>query len=120
MLAVFVIGLNWTRNLAAHRYRNTGDEMSYMGQLTDSINITGRPFVTELLFPLGLRFHALHHLFPGIPYHSLSKAHRRLMALLPADSPYKRTVYPSFLAVVRQLVRDARSSTEPAREPAAA
>ena len=119
VLAVFIIGLNWIRNLAAHRYRNTGDEMSYMDQLADSINITGRPLVTELLFPLGLRFHALHHLFPGIPYHSLSKAHRRLMALLPSDAPYRRTVYPSFLSVMRQLVRDARASTLEAREPAA-
>lgn len=119
VLAVFVIGLNWTRNLAAHRYRNRGDEMSYMQQLTDSINIKGHPLLTELLFPLGLRYHALHHLFPGIPYHSMGRAHARLMAFLPADSAYAKTVYPSFLFVLRQLVRDARAASSAHRRAAA-
>jgi len=107
LLACVSLGLNYVRNLAAHRYRNEGEPMTYTGQLLDSINITGRPIVTELLFPVGLRYHALHHLFPTLPYHNLGVAHERLMRELPADSPYRQTVYPCFLSVVRQLLRDA-------------
>jgi fatty acid desaturase len=107
-LAAVSIGLNYVRNLAAHRYRNEGAPMTYTDQLLDSINITGRPFWTELLFPLGLRYHALHHIFPTLPYHNLGRAHRRLMAQLPADSPYRRTVFRDFRSVVLQLWSDAR------------
>jgi fatty acid desaturase len=110
ILACVSLGLNYVRNIAAHRYRNEGETMTYTEQLLDSINITGHPLLTELLFPVGLRYHALHHIFPSLPYHNLGRAHRRLMAELPADSPYRRTVYPSFAAVVRQLCRDARES----------
>jgi len=109
-LGVYVIGLNYVRNMVAHHYRNLGDEMSYADQLDDSINITGHPFWTELIFPLNLRYHALHHLFPGIPYHHLGKAHRKLMATLPPDSPYHRTVYPSFRAALRELWSDMRQA----------
>jgi hypothetical protein len=45
-----------------------------------------------------------------LPYHNLGRAHRRLLATLPADSPYRRTVYPSFASVVSQLWRDARAA----------
>jgi fatty acid desaturase len=107
-LASCSIGLNYVRNLAAHRYRNEGKPMTYNEQLLDSINIAGHPLWTELLFPVGLRYHALHHILPTLPYHNLGRAHRRLMAKLPVDSPYRRTVYPSFAAVVGQLWRDAQ------------
>jgi fatty acid desaturase len=110
LLASVSLGLNYVRNIAAHRYRNEGERMTYTEQLLDSINITGHPLWTELLFPVGLRYHALHHMVPSLPYHNLGRAHRRLMAELPADSPYRRTVYPSFGAVVRQLWSDAREA----------
>jgi len=105
-LALITLGLNYVRNMAAHHYRNTGGEMSYLEQLEDSVNITGHPLLTELFFPLGLRYHALHHLFPALPYHNLGTAHRRLMAQLPADSPYRQTVYPSYWSVIRELRSD--------------
>jgi fatty acid desaturase len=108
LLACASLGLNYVRNLAAHRYRNDGEPMSYTEQLLDSVNLIGHPLWTELLFPVGLRYHALHHMFPTVPYHNLGRAHRRLMAELPADSPYRRTVYRSFASVVRQLWNDAR------------
>ena len=78
--------------------------MSYLEQLEDSVNITGHPLLTELFFPLGLRYHALHHLFPALPYHNLGTAHRRLMAQLPADSLYHQTVYPSYWSVHARIV----------------
>jgi fatty acid desaturase len=57
--------------------------------------------------PVGLRFHALHHLFPSLPYHNLAAAHARLMAALPADSPYRRTVSSGLWTTIRQLWREA-------------
>jgi len=109
LLAVFTIALNWLRNLAGHRFRNDGRELDYFGQLVDSISVIGNPLWTELLFPLGLRYHALHHLFPAIPYHNLGRAHRRLMQALPADSPYRQTIYPGLWPVLVDLWRNARS-----------
>lgn len=107
VLGMYAAGLNWTRNLVAHRYTNTGGQMSYAEQLSDSINIPGHPVLTELLFPIGLRYHALHHLFPALPYHALGTAHRRLMAQLPADSPYRATVRAGFLPALSDLLRSA-------------
>lgn len=112
VFAVMVLGLNYVRNLVAHHYRNPGQPISHFDQLVDSVNITGMPIVTELFFPLSLRYHALHHLLPSMPYHNLAKAHRRLMAELPAESPYRDTVYPGYWAVVRELVRDARRAQQ--------
>lgn len=109
LLATYTIGLNWVRNLAAHRYRNDGSEMTHVEQLLDSINLPGHPWLTGLFFPVGLRFHALHHLFPAIPYHALGEAHQRLMTSLPSNSPYRQTVYRGFWAVVHQLWQDARA-----------
>jgi fatty acid desaturase len=107
VLGVYAAGLNWIRNLVAHRYSNTGGQMSYVGQLADSINISGHPVLTELLFPVGLRYHALHHLFPALPYHALGTAHRRLMAELPADSPYRATLRAGFLPALGELLQSA-------------
>jgi fatty acid desaturase len=103
LLAVFTMLLNYNRNLVAHRYQNTGEQLSHAEQLADSVTITGHPLLTELFFPLGLRYHALHHLFPGIPYHNLGIAHRRLMAKLPADAAYRETVFPSYWAATSVL-----------------
>jgi fatty acid desaturase len=55
--------------------------------------------------PVGLRFHALHHLLPGVPYHHLLEAHRRLVAALGADSPYHRANYAGLPGLVGRLVR---------------
>jgi len=108
-------GLNWVRTLAAHGYRNSGSTMTFIEQIEDSITVPGHPLLTELLFPVGLRYHALHHLLPSLPYHSLGIAHRRLMAQLPADSPYRGTIRGSFLEVAREVWRSA--SLPPTRPP---
>lgn len=108
VLGMFAAGLNWVRTLVAHGYRGTGSRMTFVQQIEDSITIPGRPLLTELLFPVGLRYHALHHLFPTLPYHALGVAHRRLMTRLPADAPYRRTVRRSFLQAAHQLWRSAR------------
>lgn len=114
VLAIAAAGLNWARTVAAHGYTNTGDSMSFVQQLEDSITVIGHPWLTALLFPVGLRYHCLHHMFPALPYHSMGIAHRRLMAELPADSPYRTSVRRGLLHAVRELWRTARASSRQA------
>jgi hypothetical protein len=99
VLGMVASGLNWIRTLAAHGYRNTGGAMSYLEQIEDSNTVIGPPWLTELLFPVGLRYHCLHH--------SLGTAHQRLMTQLPADSPYRSTMRRGFLQAMAVLWRSA-------------
>ena len=108
LLLAFTLGLNWVRNLAAHRYANEGGPMSHAQQVADSINITGRSWFSVCMFPVGLRYHALHHMFPALPYHNMGEAHRRLMQSLPPDAPYRATNRESFFGAVRELWQAAR------------
>lgn len=107
LLHAWTLGLNWVRNLAAHSYANRGDTMSHLAQLEDSVNITGQTWLTVWLFPVGLRYHALHHLFPGLPYHNMGQAHRRLMTHFGPQSPYARACHDNYFRVVAQLLRSA-------------
>ena len=109
-LVAGALGLNWIRNLAAHRYGNGGERMSHLEQMEDSINITGQTWLTALMFPVGLRYHALHHLFPSLPYHNLGKAHRRLTRVLPPDAPYHATGRESFFQALGDLLRGAMAT----------
>ena len=113
--SVCVILLNAIRTIGAHRYyydcRAEQDRpMSFTEQLVDSINYPERPFLTTLWAPVGLQFHALHHLFPSLPYHATRRVHARLMAGLPADSPYRRTNSRSLLHAMGDLWTRARAS----------
>lgn len=117
VLMAYTLALNWVRNLAAHRYDNGGETMSLESQVAESINITGQTWLTALLFPVGLRYHATHHMFPGLPYHALGEAHRRLMAQLPGDSPYHKTARSTFWSAAYELWRRARAG-DPAGAPA--
>ncbi|HET6879324.1 MAG TPA: fatty acid desaturase [Pirellulales bacterium] len=107
LTAVVILMLNNIRTLGAHRFRHRGEPLTFVDQLLDSVNYPRRPLLGELWAPVGLRFHALHHLFPSMPYHSLPEAHRRLMAQLPSDSPYRQTESPSLTASIRELWRNA-------------
>ncbi len=112
-----ILALNAVRTLAAHRFRNDGDEMTFVDQLLDSWNFPEHPVSGELWAPVGLRFHALHHLFPSLPYHNLGIAHRRLMAELPANSPYRLTNSPSLPAAMLALWREIRTRHEHSSPP---
>lgn len=114
VLACFGILLNWVRNLAGHTFTNNGEAISHVAQFEDSITVDGNPILCGLMFPLGLRYHALHHLFPAMPYHELGKAHRKLMTQLsPAShAAYMRTVSPSMGNVLVRLWNASRASTD--------
>lgn len=116
-LAIWTIGLNWVRTLAAHRFMNEGTRMTYEEQVEDSLTIGGHSLLSYLLFPIGLRYHALHHLFPLMPYHSMGEAHRRLMNGLPEDSVYRKTIVPGLVAVLRDLLRNASLAGKAGRNP---
>jgi fatty acid desaturase len=104
-VAAGVLIVNQVRTLAAHRYENAGEPVDSQGQLLDSINLTGWSPLTALLAPVGLRYHALHHFLPSLPYHSLGFVHRKLLAELPKDAPYRQTVQASVLAPLQKLWR---------------
>jgi hypothetical protein len=99
-----ILILNHARTLAAHRYENDGERLDWMGQLVDSVNLPGAPLLTVLAAPVGLRYHGLHHMMPGLPYHSLGRVHRTLLAELPEDSPYRSTETPGVIATLGQLL----------------
>jgi len=113
LYAVFlvVVSVNYLRALGSHCYRNEGSSMSYVEQLLDSTTIPGHPLWTELWAPLGMRYHALHHLVPSLPYHAMGRAHRRLIRQLPPDSPYHATLRRSLLSAILQVYHEARAGS---------
>jgi fatty acid desaturase len=115
LTGVVVMLMNSIRTLGAHRFTSDGREMTFLEQLVDSVNYPRNPLLTGLWAPVGLRFHALHHLFPSLPYHNLAEAHRRLMAELPADSIYRLTTGDSLIGSLRQLLQAARQNRAAAR-----
>ncbi|MBX7166014.1 MAG: fatty acid desaturase [Pirellulales bacterium] len=108
LVAVGIILLNAVRTLAAHRYLLDGKtQVTFVEQLLDSLNFPRWPAVNVLWAPVGLRFHALHHLFPSMPYHALGTANARLLEQLPADSPYRRTQSESLWGSLKELCQTA-------------
>ena len=94
--------LNQTRTLVAHLWENDGEQLSLTDQYRDSTNVPAA-FPGVLWAPVGLRFHALHHLLPRLPYHSLPEAHRRLSAALPETSAYPQANYGSLSTLLKRL-----------------
>jgi fatty acid desaturase len=62
-------------------------------QYLDSTNVPDG-FLPYLWAPVGLRYHALHHLLPSLPYHSLGEAHRRISGALGRIRPMKARITP--------------------------
>jgi fatty acid desaturase len=84
--------------------------MDLPDHIRDSCNYTSRDPLTLLFFPFSIRYHALHHLFPSLPYHNLAGAHEYLAQNLPADSPYLTLDQPGWWHVARRTLAGARSA----------
>jgi len=76
--------------------------MTMSAHIVDSCNYSKNDFFTWLFFPFTIRFHALHHLFPTIPYHNLEAAHIYLTENLPADSVYHTLDRPGWWHTAKQ------------------
>jgi len=98
--------INMVRTMAAHHYENDGEPIGVLAQLLDTVNVPPPALLPMLWAPVGLRYHGLHHLLPNLPYHSLGAAHRRLLAELPADSPYRATINRRISEVLARLFRN--------------
>lgn len=106
---LLITAVNHLRALGAHRYRRNFEPSTYLEQLLDSNTFPRWPLWAGIWAPLGMRYHALHHLVPSLPYHNMAEAHHRLMASLPSDSPYHQTIHPGLCSALLALYRDARS-----------
>ena len=97
--------LNQIRTLVAHLWENDGDAMTVTGQYLDSVNVPPPAMLAPLWAPVGLRYHATHHLLPSVPYHSLGEAHRRITAHLGVGSTYERSSYTGFMPLLGKIAR---------------
>lgn len=104
VIAVIAV-INQLRTLVAHLWESDGEAMSVTAQFLDSVNVPPPGRIAELWAPVGLRYHALHHLMPSMPYHSLPEAHRRLVRELGIDSRYHEANHPGMFALVARIAR---------------
>lgn len=105
LLGIGALGLNQLRLLTDHHLNSEGHPLDWESHILDSCNYTGRDPMTWLLFPFSIRYHALHHLFPTLPYHNLAAAHCHLLKHLPQASPYRALDQVSWWNVASQIVR---------------
>jgi fatty acid desaturase len=97
--------LNQLRTLVAHLWENEGEPMTVTAQFLDSVNVPPPGLAAEIWAPVGLRYHALHHLMPSMPYHDLPEAHRRLARELGTGSTYEGANHPGMLVLVARIAR---------------
>ena len=104
-VASAVAVVNQVRTLVAHLWENEGEAMSVTAQYLDSVNVPPPALLPMLWAPVGLRYHALHHLLPSLPYHSLGEVHRRLGAALGEESPYHKASHAGLPVLVGRIAR---------------
>ncbi|QNA83147.1 fatty acid desaturase [Sphingomonas sp. So64.6b] len=104
-VASSVAVINQVRTLVAHLWENEGEVMTVTAQYLDTVNVPPPALLPMLWAPVGLRYHALHHLLPGVPYHALGQAHRRISAALDGQSPYHKASYPGLPGLVAKIAR---------------
>jgi fatty acid desaturase len=106
-LAVFsvVALLNQLRTLVAHLWENEGEAMTVTAQYLDSVNVPPPSPFAVVWAPVGLRYHALHHLMPSMPYHSLGEAHRRLRAHFEPDTTFWQANHKGMTLLLARIAR---------------
>ena len=104
-VASVVALLNQLRTLVAHLWENEGEAMTVTAQFLDSVNVPPPGRIAEIWAPVGLRYHALHHLMPSMPYHSLPEAHRRLARELGEASTYHGANHAGMGVLVARIAR---------------
>lgn len=97
--------LNQVRTLVAHLWENDGETMTVTAQYLDSVNVPPPARFSGVWAPVGLRYHALHHMLPSVPYHSLAEAHRRLRDHLGETSTYRNANHPGLTPLLARLAR---------------
>ncbi len=109
LLALAVMSLvaffNQVRTLVAHLWENGGEPMTVTAQFLDSVNVPLPGWWPYVWAPVGLRYHALHHLIPSMPYHALGEANRRLSAHLGAASTYAEANQRGLWQLVWRMAR---------------
>ncbi len=98
--------LNQVRTLVAHVWESEGETMTITAQYLDSVNVPPPGILPLLWAPVGLRYHALHHLLPNMPYHALEEAHRRLSTTLGARSAYHGANYRGITWLLIRMIRE--------------
>jgi fatty acid desaturase len=101
--------LNQLRTLVAHLWENDGEPLTVTAQYLDSVNVPPPAMLPVLWAPVGLRYHALHHLLPSLPYHSLGEAHRRLSKALTQESPYHRGNHAGLPSLIGRIAASTMS-----------
>ena len=109
LIVSFTALLNQLRTLVAHLWENEGEAMTVTAQFLDSVNVPPPGRIAEIWAPVGLRYHALHHLMPSMPYHSLPEAHRRLHAELGEGSTYHGANHAGMMPLIGKIARSTRT-----------
>lgn len=105
--------LTFLRGEILHAFNDEGSWGTLERQVKDSVNVPYTGLWSHLLLPVGIGYHALHHLDVSLPYHALPEAHARLLAALPRQSLYHRTTSEGIAdAAWTKLGRDCVSSTD--------
>ena len=117
LLGATIVIMNQLRQLADHHFEGDGENLSMADHITDSCNFESKDPLTWLFFPFAIQYHALHHLFPSLPYHNLAPAHNYLLRELPIDSPYRELTQPGWWSVAKNMLRqdDVTAGLQPAQ-----
>jgi fatty acid desaturase len=79
--------------------------MTVTAQYLDSVNVPPPAPLSMLWAPVGLRYHALHHLMPSMPYHSLGEAHRRLRVHLEPGTTFWQANHKGMAPLLTRIAR---------------
>ncbi len=101
---------NQLRTLVAHLWENDGEAMTVTAQYLDSVNVPPPSPLAGFWAPVGLRYHALHHLIPSMPYHSLAEAHRRISAKLGHEGTFSQASHKGLFPLVGRIAKSTMGS----------